>query len=119
MIQLKNRIFIMGILLFSSLGAQEKQRIVVINEGVIGLSMMEGRAINNYIMDEVSRTGAYISVSIIELNRVEYSGCLDDACLAELSQKIGVDSFLLWTLNKKGNSYKGNFTRYVIREENS
>ena len=33
-----------------------------------------------------------------DLKENGYSGCLDDDCLSILSQKLGVENFILWTL---------------------
>jgi hypothetical protein len=119
-------IFAVGSFLFSQdstqleISPKEEKfiNIIVLNEGVIGLSQMEANYINSYIQDEISKISNFKIMQDSDLKENGYSGCLDDDCLSILSQKLGVENFILWTLTKKDNKYTGTFNRFNFSEQN-
>lgn len=90
--------------------------IVVINQGIIGLSKMESEVIGQYIKDEIDQTLLFKSVSNAQLEKSEYEECLEEKCLKQLSETLKVENFLFWSLKKSGNKYTGNFIRYSFPE---
>jgi hypothetical protein len=90
--------------------------IVVINQGIIGLSKMESEVIGQYIKDEIDQTLLFKSVSNAQLEKSEYEECLEEKCLKQLSETLKVENFLFWSLKKSGNKYTGNFTCYSFPE---
>tara|TARA_B110000008_G_scaffold239701_1_gene246562 strand:- start:155 stop:829 length:675 start_codon:yes stop_codon:yes gene_type:complete len=90
--------------------------IVVINQGIIGLSKMESEVIGQYIKDEIDQTLLFKSVSNTQLEKFEYDECLEEKCLKQLSETLNVENFLFWSLKKSGNKYTGNFIRYSFPE---
>ena len=90
--------------------------IVVINQGIIGLSKMESEVIGQYIKDEIDQTLLFKSVSNAQLEKSEYEECLEEKCLKQLSETLNVENFLFWSLKKSGNKYTGNFIRYSFPE---
>ena len=104
---------------FSLSLAQDNKKFVVINEGVIGLSKFESEALNNFVIEELALMNGISPVKESELEAVEYTGCLDDECLSSLSNQIKVENFLLWSLEKKNDKYKGVFTYFIISKDNN
>tara|TARA_B100001559_G_scaffold280131_1_gene253031 strand:- start:314 stop:988 length:675 start_codon:yes stop_codon:yes gene_type:complete len=90
--------------------------IVVINQGIIGLSKMESEVIGQYIKDEINQTLIFKSVSNKQLKKFEYKECLEEKCLKQLSETLKVENFMFWSLKKSGNKYTGNFIRYSFPE---
>ena len=90
--------------------------IVVINQGIIGLSKMESEVIGQYIKDEIDQILLFKSVSNAQLEKSEYEECLEEKCLKQLSETLKVENFLFWSLKKSGNKYTGNFIRYSFPE---
>tara|TARA_X000001036_G_scaffold125163_2_gene118630 strand:+ start:578 stop:1252 length:675 start_codon:yes stop_codon:yes gene_type:complete len=90
--------------------------IVVINQGIIGLSKMESEVIGQYIKDEINQTLIFKSVSNKQLEKFEYKECLEEKCLKQLSETLKVENFMFWSLKKSGNKYTGNFIRYSFPE---
>ena len=90
--------------------------ILVLNQGIIGLSKMESDVIGKYIKDEIDETFKFKSVSNEGLEKKEYDECFDEECLKQLSKALNIENFLFWSLEKSGNKYSGNFTRYVFKE---
>ena len=103
---------------FSLSLAQDNKKFVVINEGVIGLSKFESEALNNFVIEELALMNGISPVKGSELEAVKYTGCLDDECLSSLSSQIKVENFLLWSLEKKNDKYKGVFTYFIISKDN-
>ena len=103
---------------FSLSLAQDNKKFVVINEGVIGLSKFESEALNNFVIEELALMNGISPVKESELEAVKYTGCLDDDCLSSLSSQIKVENFLLWSLEKKNDKYKGVFTYFIISKDN-
>ena len=103
---------------FSLSLAQDNKKFVVINEGVIGLSKFESEALNNFVIEELALMNGISPVKESELEAVKYTGCLDDECLSSLSSQIKVENFLLWSLEKKNDKYKGVFTYFIISKDN-
>ena len=87
--------------------------IVVINQGIIGLSKMESEVIGQYIKDEIDQTLRFKSVSNAQLEKSEYEECLEEKCLKQLSETLKVENFLFWSLKKSGNKYTGNSVSYT------
>ena len=104
---------------FSLSLAQDNKKFVVINEGVIGLSKFESEALNNFVIEELALMNGISPVKESELEAVKYTGCLDDDCLSSLSSQIKVENFLLWSLEKKNDKYKGVFTYFIISKDNN
>ena len=98
--------------------AQESRKFIVLNEGVIGISKIESEALNNFVLEELALIDSIIPVNKSELASAKYAGCLDDECLSFLSSQIKVENFLLWSLEKKNEKYKGVFTHFIISKEN-
>lgn len=92
--------------------------VIVLNEGVIGIAAIEGESINNYLREEVSKTGEFRGITAEELNLANYNGCLDETCLSELIQRVDAEYIMQWSLEKNGNKYRGKFTLYRYPESN-
>jgi len=112
-------IFLLTYLSFFNLSlAQDNKKFVVINEGVIGLSKFESEALNNFAIQELSLMNGISPVEKAKLDSAKYTGCSDEDCLSFLSNQIKVENFLLWSLEKKKNKYKGAFSYFIISKEN-
>lgn len=94
--------------------------ILVLNQGIIGLSKMEAEIIGEYIKDEINETFIFKSISNEELKNQKYEECFDEKCLKGLSETLNIKNFLFWSLEKSGTKYSGNFTRHVfVDDENT
>ena len=94
--------------------------ILVLNQGIIGLSKMEAEIIGEYIKDEINETFIFKSISNEDLENQKYEECFDEKCLKGLSEALNIKNFLFWSLEKSGTKYSGNFTRHVfVDDENT
>ena len=100
----------------STLGKDSPVKILVLNQGIIGISKMESEVIGEYIKDEIDETFKFKSVSNEQFKESEYDECFDEECLRQLSQTFDIENFLLWSLEKSGNRYSANFTHYVFKQ---
>ena len=55
--------------------------ILVLNQGIIGLSKMEAEIIGEYIKDEINETFIFKSISNEDLENQKYEECFDEKCL--------------------------------------
>jgi hypothetical protein len=99
------------VLVATSLPAQEKMRIAVLDLGAQGIDASSAAMVSDLLRTEIFNTGLFTIVERGEVDKIiaeqglQKSGCTDQACAVEIGKLLAARKMLVGTVGKLGESF--------------